>query len=95
LTVASGRKRAVLARHAATGASTTPIDQWAFCSLSVSAGCRAFYDQRRTAGDLHHQALRALGNRLVGILHGCLRHHARYDEHTARAYRTQDQKAAA
>ena len=23
----------------------------------------------------HHQALRALGNRLVGILHGCLRHH--------------------
>ena len=31
-------------------------------------GCRAFYDQRRAAGDLHHQALRALGNRLVGIL---------------------------
>jgi len=35
------------------------------------------------AGDNHHQALRALGNRLVGILHGCLRHHAHYNEHTA------------
>jgi hypothetical protein len=48
---------------------------------------RAFYDQRRAAGDLHHQALRALGNRLVGILHGCLRHHTNYDEHKAWAHR--------
>jgi hypothetical protein len=31
----------------------------------------------------HHQALRALANRLVGILHGCLRHHSRYDEGAA------------
>lgn len=36
----------------------------------------------------HHQALRALGNRLVGILHGCLRHQTPYDEHTAWAHRT-------
>ena len=43
---------------------------------------------RRAAGDLHHQALRALGNRLVGILHGCLRHHTQYDEHKAWAHRT-------
>jgi hypothetical protein len=48
-----------------------------------SPGARAFYDQRRAADDLHHQALRALGNRLVGILHGCLRHHTRYDEDKA------------
>ncbi|WP_205739749.1 hypothetical protein [Georgenia sp. SYP-B2076] len=27
--------------------------------------------------------LRAVANRLGGILHGCLRHHAFYDEHTA------------
>jgi hypothetical protein len=39
------------------------------------------------AGDLHHQALRALGNRLVGILHGCLRHHTHYDERKAWAHR--------
>jgi hypothetical protein len=49
---------------------------------------RAFYDQHRDAKQPHHQALRALGNRLVGILHGCLRHHGPYDEHTAWAHRT-------
>jgi hypothetical protein len=87
ITVASGKKRAVLARHIRNRRLYDAIDQWAFCSLSVSPGCRAYYDQRRAAGDRHHQALRALGNRLVGILHGCLRHRTRYDEHTAWGHR--------
>ena len=87
LTVASGKKRAVLARHVRNRRLYDAIDQWAFCALNCSPGARAFYDQRRTAGDLHHQALRALGNRLVGILHGCLRHQTHYDEHKAWAHR--------
>jgi hypothetical protein len=87
LTVASGRKRAVLARHVRNRRLYDAVDQWAFCALQSSPGARAFYDQHRAAGDLHHQALRALGNRLVGILHGCLRHHSTYDEHTAWAHR--------
>jgi len=87
LTVASGKKRVVLARHIRNRRLYDAIDQWAFCALSNSPGCRTFYDQRRAAGDLHHQALRALGNRLVGILHGCLEHRALYDEHTAWAHR--------
>ena len=95
LTVASGRKRAVLARHVRNRRLYDAIDQWAFCAISISPGARAYYDHRRAAGDLHHQALRALGNRLVGILHGCLRHHTHYDEHTAWAHRTKDQQAAA
>jgi len=95
LTVASGRKRAVLARHVRNRRLYDAIDAWAFAAISTSPGCRAFYDQHRAAGDLHHQALRALGNRLVGILHGCLTHHTRYDEHTAWAHRNQDQQAAA
>src|SRR5512133_2408009 len=37
----------------------------------------------RARGATHYQALRALANRLVGILHGCLRHHTLYDEHLA------------
>jgi len=93
LTIASGRKRAVLARHIRNRRLYDAIDQWAFCALSTSPGARTFYDQHRTAGDLHHQALRALGNRLVGILHGCLRHHTEYDEHKAWAHR-QPAKAA-
>ena len=78
LTVASGKKRAVLARHVRNRRLYDAIDQWAFAALLASPGARALYDQHRAAGDTHHQALRALGNRLVGILHGCLRHHSTY-----------------
>ena len=93
LTVASGKKRAVLARHVRNRRLYDAIDQWAFAALLASPGARALYDQHRAAGDTHHQALRALGNRLVGILHGCLRHHHPYDEHTAWAHR-QNTRAA-
>lgn len=87
ITVASGRKRAVLARHIRNRRLYDAIDQWAFCSLQASPGSRTFYDQRRAAGDLHHQALRALGNRLVGILDGCIRHRSLYNEETAWGHR--------
>jgi transposase len=88
LTVASGKRRAVLARHVRNRRLYDAVDQWAFCALSYSPGARTLYDQHRAANHTHHQALRALGNRLVGILHGCLRHHAPYNEHTAWAHRT-------
>jgi transposase len=88
LTVASGKKRVVLARYIRNQRLYDAIDLWAFSALSTSPGARAFYDQRRHAKDSHHRALRALGNRLVGILHGCLRHRTLYDEHTAWAHRT-------
>ena len=96
ITRASSTKRAVLARYIRNRRLYDTIDQWAFCSLSASPGCRAFYDQPRDKGDHHHQTLRALGNRLVGILHGCLTHHTAHDEHTAWAHRqTTTQKEAA
>ena len=87
LTIASGKKKAVLARHVRNRRLYDALDQAAFCALTQSPGCRTFYDQHRTAGDLHHQALRALANRLVGILHGCLDHRSLYNEHTAWAHR--------
>ena len=40
LTVASGKKRAVLARHVRNRRLYDAIDQWAFCSLTASPGCR-------------------------------------------------------
>ena len=70
---ASGKKRALLARHVRNRRLYRAVDRWAFCALSTSPGARQFYNQRRAAEDTHHQALRASGNRLVGILHGCLR----------------------
>ncbi len=87
LTIASGKKKAVLARHIRNRRLYDALDQAAFCALTQSAGCRALYDQHRAKGDLHHQALRALANRVVSILHGCLEHHTLYNETTAWAHR--------
>ena len=87
LTVASGRKRTVKARFIRNRRLSDAADRWALCSLQASPGCHDFYDRRRAAGDLHHQALRALGNRLVGYLHGCLKRRLLYDETTAWAHR--------
>jgi hypothetical protein len=41
------------------------------------------YDAHRGRGASHHQALRAVGNRLVGILHGCLARRVAYQEQLA------------
>jgi hypothetical protein len=91
ITRASGTRRAVLARHARNKRLADAVYQWAFAALTASPGARAYYDQRRTAGDTHHQSLRALGNRLVGILHGCLTHHTAYNETTAWGHRPENQ----
>jgi transposase len=87
ITRASGTRRVVLARYARNRRLADACYLWAFAALTKSPGARAFYDAHRAAGDTHHRALRALANRLVGILHGCLRHHTPYDEHTAWAHR--------
>ena len=88
ITRASGTKRVVLARYVRNHRLADAIYLWAFAALSASPGARAFYDTHRAAGDTHHAALRALGNRLVGILHGCLEHHSAYDETIAWGHRT-------
>jgi transposase len=87
ITRASGKQRVVLARYARNRHLADTCRMWAFAALSTSPGARAFYDQRRAAGDTHNRALRALANRLVGILHGYLRHRTHYDEHAAWAHR--------
>ena len=89
ITKASGKSRVVLARYARNRHLADACYLWAFSALTKSPGARAFYDDRRAAKDTHHQALRALGNRLVGLLHGCLRHDTPYDEHTAWGHRHQ------
>lgn len=88
VTKASGRSHVVIARRTRNTRLADACHQWAFASLSHSPGARAFYDQRRARGDSHNRALRALSNRLVGILHGCLAHRTPYDEHTAWGHRT-------
>ncbi len=88
VTRASGKSHLVVARWTRNARLADTSYRWAFAAISASAGARSFYDQHRAKGDSHNQALRALANRLVGILHGCLRHHTTYDEHTAWGHRS-------
>jgi transposase/transposase IS116/IS110/IS902 family protein len=89
ITKASGTRKVVLARYARNRRLADACYLWAFAALTASPGARAFYDQHRAAGDTHHRALRALANRLVGLLHGCLRHGTPYDETIAWGHRHQ------
>ena len=83
ITKASGTHRVVLARFARNQRLADACHRWAFSSLTASAGARALYDAQRARGKTHNQALRALANRLVSILHGCLEHRAPYREDVA------------
>lgn len=95
ITRASGTRRVVLARIAANKRLRDALYLQAFAALSVSPGARGYYDTHRARGATHHQALRALANRLVGILHGCLRHRQTYNENTAWTTIMQDDLAQA
>jgi transposase len=83
ITKASGTKRVVLARYARNRRLGDALLLQAYSALRTSAGARAYYDRQRARGATHYQALRALANRLVGILHGCLSHRMLYDENRA------------
>ena len=86
ITRASGKKKLVLARYARNERLSNAVQQWAFGSLKGSPGARAYYDALRARKIGHQAALRQLGNRLVGILHGCLKTGTHYDETTAWAH---------
>ena len=95
ITKASGKKQVVLARYARNDRLADALHQQAFCALTASPGARAYYDTLRARGIGHHAALRQLANRLVGILHGCLKTGTRYNEETAWGHNLAQQQAAA
>lgn len=87
LTVASGTRRIVRARHIRNKRLADALHWWSFNAITRSEGARALYDHRRAVGDTHSGALRVVANRLVAIAHGCLRTRTLYDETTAWAHR--------
>jgi transposase len=95
ITRASGRRKVVLARYARNRRLADALQQWAFCTMRGSAGARAYYQALRARGIGHQAALRQLGNRLVGILHGCLNTGIPYEEHTAWSHHQQSAHALA
>ena len=94
ITRASGKRKVVAARFVHNDRLVDALNAQAFAALSASPGARAFYDQQRANGHRHNDALRRLANRLVGILHGCLKTRTPYDEDTAWAHRHPTQQAA-
>jgi hypothetical protein len=87
ITRASGKKKVVAARYIHNDRLIDVLMVQAFAALKASPGARAFYDDLRARGSEHNDALPRLANRLVGILHGCLKTRTRYDEGTAWSHR--------
>jgi transposase len=86
ITRASGKKSVVLARYATNRRLGAALHLQAYSALGASPGARAYYDALRDRNVGHHAALRQLANRLVGILHGCLKTGTVYNEDTAWAH---------
>ena len=87
ITRASGKKKVVAARFVHNDRLVDALNAQAQSALSASPGARALYDELRARGIEHNDALRRLANRLVGILHGCLKTGSLYDEDTAWGHR--------
>ncbi|MCX5208396.1 IS110 family transposase [Kitasatospora sp. NBC_00240] len=83
VTRASGRTHSVQARFVRNNRLADALHRQAFCSLQISPGARRYYDVQRARDLDSNSALRQLGNRLVGFLHGCLKARTLYDEATA------------
>jgi transposase len=83
ITRASGKSRVVLARFVHNDRLVDALRAQAFSAITSSPGARAYYDKQRARELDHGAALRQVANRLVGILHGCLKTGAPYDENTA------------
>ncbi|MFI6097719.1 IS110 family transposase [Lentzea sp. NPDC051213] len=86
VTIASGRRSTVNARHVRNLRLIDALMRQAMCALRSSPGARAYYDRQRARGVPYNAALRHVANRLVGILHGCLATRTTYDEATAWAH---------
>ncbi len=87
ITRASGKKKVVAARFVHNDRLVDALNAQAQSAMSASPGARALYDELRARGIEHNDALRRLANRLVGILHGCLKTRTLYDEATAWGHR--------
>ncbi|MFE6692171.1 transposase [Streptomyces sp. NPDC057743] len=79
ITRASGKKKVALAYYVHNDRLIDALLSQAFSTLRTSPNAHAYYQRQRARGVGHNAALRQLANRLVGILHGCLKSGTRYD----------------
>ncbi|MER6274688.1 IS110 family transposase [Streptomyces sp900105755] len=93
VTRASGKSRTVQARYVRNNRLADALQLQAFSALRASSGARRYYDKQRARESGYNAALRQVGNRLVGILHGCLKSRTLYDEATAWSHHAHHQAA--
>jgi transposase len=89
VTRASGKSHTVQARYVRNNRLGDALQRQAFSALRASPGARRYYDKQRAREAGYNAALRHVGNRLVGILHGCLKTRTKYDEATAWSHHAQ------
>jgi len=80
ITRQSGKSKTVHARFIHNNRLVDALHMQAGAAILHDPSVRAFYDELRTREIGHNAALRQIGNRLVGILHGCLKTVTLYDE---------------
>ncbi|XRQ03467.1 IS110 family transposase [Actinomadura welshii] len=90
ITRQSGKIRTVHARFVHNDRLVDALHLQASCALLHDPHVRAYYDQLRARDIAHNAALRQVANRLVGILHGCLKTHTTYDQTTAWSHHNHD-----
>jgi hypothetical protein len=89
ITRQSGKSKTVHARIVHNNRLVDALHTQASAAILHDPAVRAYYDQLRARDIGHNAALRQIGNRLVGILHGCLKTTTVYDQTTAWSHRTQ------
>lgn len=90
ITRQSGKTRVVQARFVHNDRLVDALHLQASCALLHDSAVRACYDQIKAREISHNAALRQVADRLVGILHGCLKTHSPYDQPTAWSHRSND-----
>jgi len=95
ITRQSAKRKVALARLVHNDRFVDALLSQAQSALQASPGAHAYYRKQRARGVDHHAALRQLANRLVGILHGCLKTRTIYDETAAWSHHNHDQRTAA
>jgi transposase len=93
ITRASGKKRVVAARFVHNDRLVDALLVQASIAITKSPGARAYYQRQRARDAAYNTALRQVANRLVGILHGCLKTGTLYDETTAWSHHPQSAAA--
>lgn len=89
ITRQSGKTKTVHARFVHNDRLVDALHMQAGAAILHDPGARAYYDELRARDMNYNAALRQLGNRLVGILHGCLKTGATYNHQTAWSHRYQ------